>query len=231
MEGTHIHYHGKDYTVYGIKYKNAILPVLIDGKHSGYIDRLGKKWRCTGPSVQCSHNGRIIYMHELIRFMADDNVKKNIPLVHINRLGLDNREDNIIYDTHDKAVNKTLKKKERTVTLPKGSGIDRDDIPTYVWYMKPTDTHGDRFMVKIDDIMWKTTSSTSVTLREKLDDAKEFLRGLKQDRPELFQEYSMNGDFTQRAKDLLRSYVKICRLAGYDISDDIIRDRTDEYLR
>ena len=49
-------------------------------------------------------------------------------------------------------------KKKRTIKLPKSSGITPDDIPTYIWYVKETANHGDRFVVEIGDIKWKTTS-------------------------------------------------------------------------
>ena len=54
--------------------------------------------------------------------------------------------------------------------------------------MKPNGSHGDRFMVEIGDVKWKTTSSKKLSLKYKLEEAKLFLRQLKRESPELFEQ-------------------------------------------
>ena len=72
--------------------------------------------------------------------------------------------------------------------------------------MKPDSSHGERFMVNIGDINWKTTSTNELSLKYKLEEAKMFLRHLLRSRPDLYEEYSMNGDFNKEGIDLLNSY-------------------------
>lgn len=221
---------GRDYAIFKINYRNYDVPVLLDSQYFKIIKEMNKKWKCNyNGFIFCSHtyNGltKDVYLHEIIMLLKNKEQKcknKNNPIIHVNRIGLDNRHENLIYDTAEKDINKNCKKKTRTIELPKYSGIDPDEIPTYIWYMKSDSTHGDRFIVNIGDITWKTTSSTEVTLRYKLEEAKMFLRNLLRMRPDLYKEYCMNGDYTQEGKELLKTFYKIINLAGYDNIEEYI---------
>lgn len=212
-------YNNSRYVVFPVSYKNKLmLPVIIDYGDFKQIYKLNKKWRCNDNGFAvCSHtsNGvtRDVLMHELIMLLNNDNkIKKKI--IHINRIGLDNRKENLMYENEN--INKNIKKKKRTIILPKDSGIDPDNIPTYIWYMKPNETHGSRFIVKIDDIKFVTTSSRDVSLNDKLEEAKIFLKKLFEEREDLRESYSMNGDYNALGKELLNSYYDIVNKAGYD---------------
>jgi len=87
---------------------------------------------------------------------------------HINRDGLDNRKNNLRIVTQS-VQNINQKKKPRTATLPEGIS----ELPRHIWYIKPNGLHGDRFCVEIksEKIIWKTTSSKSVSIQEKFDSA------------------------------------------------------------
>jgi hypothetical protein len=108
-----------------------------------------------------------------------------------------------------------MKKKKRIIKLPENCGIHPDELPTYVWYVKPEGTHNERFVVKIGDLVWKTTSSNKMSLRYKLEEAKAYLRKLKEEHPELFQNYSMNGDYNKLGHELFESFYDIIYLAGF----------------
>lgn len=224
LEYDKIRYKNKYYGVICVKYKNLDLPVVVDWSDLQIIRNLNKTWKCNNMGVaSCSHthNGitKDVYLHEVVMTLKNKSQglrKKNKPIIHINRIGLDNRRENILYDTCDKDMNRNSKKKKRTIELPANSGIKIDEVPTYVWYMKPDKTHGERFMVQIGDITWKTTSSKKLSLRYKLEEAKLYLRQLKQANPSLFEEYSMNGDYTKDGINLNNSYYVIIKRAGYD---------------
>ncbi|AYV78653.1 MAG: hypothetical protein Edafosvirus22_10 [Edafosvirus sp.] len=237
-----INYNNKDYAIIQLKYKNIPVPVVIDWKDLKIIDDLDKKWKCNDVGqVSCSHDygnpqnkTKDVFLHEIImalKLKNSQNKLQNKSILHINRMNLDNRRENLIYDTSLKNTNKNTKKKKRTVELPSDSGIDPDEIPTYIWYLKPSDTHGDRFMVEIDDVKWKTTSSNKVSLRYKLEEAKAFLRELRDEKPELFDEYCMNGEFTKDGKELLNSFYDIIYKANYNHVKEIpMENITDKYL-
>ena len=92
---------------------------------------------------------------------------------HINRIGFDNRKENlrIVSQTEQNLNQKTRK---RIATLPADSGLTMEDIPKHIWYIKPNGAHGDRFAIEFrsEDITWKTTSSKTIPLRDKLTAAK-----------------------------------------------------------
>jgi hypothetical protein len=153
----------------------------------------------------------------------------NKPIIHINNIHYDNRLINLQYDTPNKCYSKNIKKKKRTIDL-ESYNIDVNKLPTYIWYVKPDKTHGDRFMIDIpDEIKWKTTSSKKVSLLYKLEEAKKFLRNIHKKRPDIFDNYSMNGDLTHHAQILYNDYHSLIRCAGFNI-DIPSNTNTNNYL-
>ena len=233
-------YNNIPYTVINVKYKNKDLPLLLDRDDFHIIQSLDPSLKCNKYGSVCfshtfNNNTRDVFIHEIIMALKnrDTNSRnKNSSILHINRIGLDNRRVNLIYDVKNKNINKNIKKKKRIITLPKNSGILPDELPTFVWYMKPNNYHGERFMVSIGDIKWKTTSKKNISLRYKLEQAKSFLRNLKNDKPELFESFSMNGDYNKHGFSLITDFFNIIKLAGYNnIDDNFINNNTDFYLK
>lgn len=240
LEYSKVRYRNKYYAVIRINYKELDLPTVIDFEDLYKIKNLNKNWRCNKLGfISCIHTynneTKEVFLHDIIMALKQKSLNEKPqqkPILHINRIGLDNRKENLIYDTTLKDENKNLKKKKRTIELPIESGIDINEIPTYVWYMKPNGLHGERFMIDIGDVQWKTTSSKKLSLRYKLEEAKMFLRNLKQHRPDLFSNYSMNGDFTSNGKELLDGYYTIVHRAGFKhIKRYIPKDNTDLLLK
>ena len=235
-----VRYKNKYYAVVPIVYKSNLLPSVLDWDDFRILKNIKKTWKCSRSGfVSCSHTyndvTKDVYLHEIVMSIKRKNEGKSKisrPIIHLNRIGLDNRKDNLIYDIPNKDKNKNIKKKKRIIKLPKSSGINPDDIPTYVWYMKPDKTHGERFMIEIGDIKYKTTSSKKLSLQYKLEEAKLFLRQLKKERPELFMEYSMNGDYTKDGIELLNTFYEIIAKAGYDhIQKSFLKNKTTELLK
>lgn len=236
-----IRYKNKFYAVVNVKYKTFNVPVTLDWDDFRVISSLGKTWKCNKFGfVSCSHKykgvQKEVFIHEIVMALKQKGLKKK-PLkksiLHINRIGWDNRRNNLEYDTKNKEKNKNIKKKRRTIELPENSGIRVEDIPTYVWYMKPDKTHGERFLVDVaGHYQWKTTSSKKLSLRYKLEEAKKYLREVKKSRPDLFEDYSMNGDFTKEGKELIISFFSIVYRAGYEhINQFKPVNNTDELLK
>jgi hypothetical protein len=180
----------------------------------------------------CENNQEItseICMHEIIMKIVKQH--QDCPLLHINKLGIDNRIANLMYDTKDKSINKNIRKKKRIVDLPDDSGIDPDELPSFVWYLKENGSHGDRFVVEISDYVWKSTSSKKVSLRYKLEETKKYLRYLKQHQSSLFNEHAMNGDLNKHGNALLDSFYDIAFKAGFGHLTKINKEcQTDSYL-
>jgi hypothetical protein len=213
-----------------------MVPIVLDWNDYVQIDKFDKNWHITDKGmVVATHktisNGieiiREVYMHDLV--LKLNKLYTSYPTLHINRLGIDNRKINLMPDTLDKETTKNIKKKERIINLT-GSGIQSNDIPSYVWYLKESDSHGERFMVNVGDIKWKSSSSKTLSLRYKLEETKKYLRHLKNIRPDLFTDYSMNGDLNEEGKTMLKSFINVSRLAGFN-NLSMLSNKTDIYLR
>jgi predicted transcriptional regulator len=157
-------------------------------------------------------------MHEIVMKHNNMNNISNTPIIHINNIHFDNRIENLQFDIVNKEHVKNTKKKNRIIDLSE-HGINASDIPTYVWYLKPDDTHGERFAIEIpNELSWRTTSSKKVSLKYKLEEAKKYLRNLKFNRPDIFELYSMNGDLTSKGTKLLKDYKRIIEMAGFSMN-------------
>lgn len=128
-------------------------------------------------SVNVSNKRKELYLHNLIMNRTEYPGKGSYESVdHINRIGLDNRKDNLrIISQSEQNINQKIKK--RRIKLPENSEITENDIPKHIWYIRANGNHGDRFAVelKTENIIWKTTSSKNISLKDKLEDAKQKL--------------------------------------------------------
>jgi len=233
-----IRYDNIDYAVIGIKYNSIDLPIILDWKDYNQIKKFDFKWRYVNRGyVSCLYKTNDSYkellMHEIIMTLINrenNNELENKPIIHINRIGLDNRRVNLIYN--NKNVNNNINKKKRIVKLPPSCNINPNDLPTYIWYIKEDATHGDRFMVDINGYKWKTTSSKQYSTRYKLEEAKAYVRELKRRNPEIFRNVSMNGDYNCIGEDLAKTYYDIIYMAGYTkIKRSICNTNTDTLLK
>lgn len=235
-----INYDGDDYAVCEFSYKGQKVPVVLEYDIYKKIKRLDKKWHVNDKgAVVTNHkiiNGnneinREIYLHDVVLKLYNENSSKSV--IHINKLGIDNRKCNLIHDTCDKTITKNLKKKSRTISLPRHTGINPEQIPSYIWYLKEDDTHGERFMIDLGDTKWKSTGSKKVSLKYKLEETKKYLRYLKESMGDEFDSFSMNGDLNSEGRSLLSSYLEISRNAGFtNIKSDLSgTSNTDYYLK
>jgi hypothetical protein len=233
---------GSSYGIIETSYKDVALPILIDWGDAKYIKKMNRKWRCNSSGLvstsvkkkdktkSSASIYRDVFLHDVIMMLHDEEASAQI--LHLNRIGLDNRFDNLKYNiTDDGEPNRNTIKKKRTIKLPKESGIDPDDLPTYVWYMKPNGSHGERFWISIGEYQWKTTSAKGISLNDKLEEAKDHLRLLKEIQPELFEEYCMNGEFTAKGKKLCKTFYSVVHLAGYTyLEPETIDHVTSAYI-
>ena len=91
---------------------------------------------------------------------------------HISKNGMDNRRENLRL-VEDSAASTGHAKKKRNVELPPLCGIRSEEIPKHIWYVQANGYHRDRFAIefKTEGILWKSTSSKQVSLKEKLEQA------------------------------------------------------------
>lgn len=232
---------GEKYVTIKFMYKNKTVPVVLDYDVYKKIKNFNKNWHINGKGfVVTSHqyNGvkKDIYMHDVVMRLIgndgnDNNKNTSRPILHINTIGIDNRKCNLMYDDENKEITKNIKKKERTIVLPH-ENIDPDKIPSYVWYMKENNTHGERFSVDFGDVRWKSTASKKVSLKYKLEETKKYLRHLKNTMGDDFELFSMNGDLNIEGQNLLKSFIEISKIGGFEnISNYVFPNNTEYYLK
>lgn len=224
-----LEYHEKRYTVAYIMHSNNKIPIVLNREIYKLIKRLDKRWYINDKNhVYCMHGkdgneSYQVYLHDAVMRLADRllnrNDIQNSSIIHINNIHFDNRIENLQYDTIDKDHSKNSKKKRRTIDLSH-HGIEVEKLPTYIWYVKPDISHGDRFAIEIPNaISWRSTASRKVSLRYKLEEAKKYLRHMKDMHSDLFKNYSMNGDLTATGLTLYDEYRMMIGKAGFTMAD------------
>lgn len=227
-----VSYNGNKYSVINIISSSLSLPIVIDWDIFIIMRNfnLHYTYNKKGFVVCKNDSNQEFLLHELIMsYQNHSSLDKSI--FHLNRIGLDNRRENITFKSKDSFLKNNFVKKKRTTCLPPHSGISLNELPTFIWYMKADSSHGDRFMVNIHGHTWKTTSSKSISLRYKLEEAKAYIRCLKKNNPSLFFNLSMNGDYNVIGYSLALSFYDIIYIAGYThIKKDMFDDNTDRFL-
>jgi len=210
-------YEGKEYVVCYIE--------AITGSQSFVIDKTSLPLLTTYPSWHITAGNYIsttvivdgkrksLYLHNLIMGkLTFDGKGQQMTVDHINRIGFDNRLENLrIISQSEQNINQS--KKARRIELPDDCGVHADDIPRHVWYVKASGAHGDRFAIefKTEGILWRTTSSKSVSLIDKLELAKAKLAEFYSIYPYLNQE---NPEIISLYTSLLNSFNRILCLAA-----------------
>lgn len=179
-----VDYNGKEYTIGTVLHNTSSLKFIIDREDSERIKT--RNWHAVtngkyiGCSVVIDGKKKVLYLHNVIMNRLTFDGKGSTETVdHINRIGLDNRKENLrIVSQTEQNLNQTTKK--RKCTLPEDCDISLEDIPKHVWYIKANGLHGDRFGIdlKTEGIKWKTSSSKLLPLSEKLKQAREKLEEL-----------------------------------------------------
>lgn len=212
---THVLYHEKEYTIMKIRFNDGYIKGLIDKED--FIKVKDYSWHYVANGyishgLQIDDKKKELYLHNMVMGrigFPGKGTKESID--HINRNGLDNRKENLRLITQS-AQNINQKQKERRIELPADTGITVDEIPKHIWYIKPNGSHGERFGIdlKTENIKWKTTSAKNISLRDKLETAKQQLEKYYQQYPYL---NPNNEDHLKEKEERLRSYEEIIKLA------------------
>ena len=175
---------GKVYVIGTLTSKGLDIEFIIDKEDEEKVRY--RQWysHTNGKYVACGINtkdGRkVLYLHNFIMNRIIFPGKGTTESVdHINRNGLDNRKENLrIVSQREQNLNQ--KQRTRRSELPADSGLTHDDIPMHVWYIKASGGHGDRFGIdmRTEGVKWKSSSSKTLSLVDKLEQAKTKLKEL-----------------------------------------------------
>lgn len=200
-------FNNKKYSVIKIPYKSTIVPIILDTDIYEKIKDNKRKWNITNTGyIYTRIHDNNIFLHEIVYILK--YTKNMYPLVHINKIPLDNRIENLMEDKRNKDILKNLNKKKRTIKL---KNIDVNKIPSFVWYMKDDGNHGERFQIKLGNINWKCTSCNELSLRYKLEETKKYLRQYKQMNNQEFLKNSMNSDLNINGIKLKEEFYNILK--------------------
>lgn len=178
---SHVIYYGSEYTIMKIQYNNEYIKAVIDTEDFIKIKDYNWHYIANGyisHGLQIDNKKKELYLHNIVMGQLGFPGKGSKESIdHINRNGLDNRKENLRLITQSEQ-NINQKQKERRIELPADSEISIDDIPKHIWYIKANGSHGDRFGIdlKTENIKWKTTSAKNISLKDKLNSAKEQLQ-------------------------------------------------------
>lgn len=211
-----ISFNGKEYAVCVINSILGDIPFVIDANKLPVICEY-PSWHVTAnnyisTSVIVDGKKKSLYLHNLIMGKKTFEGKGQLTTVdHINQNGFDNRIENLRIITQTEQ-NLNQRKKKRTVVLPSDIGIDANELPKHIWYIKPSCGHGDRFCIQLhtEGITWKTTSSKSISTIEKLQQAKAKLAELYIEYPHLNPD---NPEIVEQKEGLNSSLQEIINLA------------------
>jgi len=212
---SHVIYYGSKYTIMKIQYNNEYIKAVIDTEDFIKIKDYNWHYIANGyisHGLQIDNKKKELYLHNIVMGRLEHPGKGSKESIdHINRIGLDNRKENLRLITQSEQ-NINQKQKERHIELPADSEISIDDIPKHIWYIKANGSHGDRFGIdlKTENIKWKTTSAKNISLKDKLNSAKEQLQQYYKLYPHL---NPNNEDKKAEFNALTYSYQEIIQLA------------------
>lgn len=223
-----VEYNGKKYIVGYTTFKGTNKLFIFDEDKKD--DIIYKKWHYDSNGGYIGHTyyedkefklKRDLSLHNLVmNKLSYDGKGQEKTIDHINRIGRDNRCDNlrILSQTHQ---NINQSKRERTIELPEGCGIDPQTIPKNIYYRKAGGAHGERFSIDIKlgngtRIREETTKSKNIDLKTKLQFAIIKLNEIRKTYPEL-QEIK-DVDNKDKRDELTKSFNEILKLSGYPIN-------------
>jgi hypothetical protein len=145
-------YNDKHYIVGIITSNKGLVKFVFDKededkvkKYSWFITSVG--YISSHHSIEKGIRGQLL-LHRLVLdvpYFPGKGAKETVD--HINRNPLDNRKENLRIVSQT-AQNLNQKQKKRTVELPEGCGINPEEIPKHIWYVRANGAHGERFAIE-----------------------------------------------------------------------------------
>lgn len=234
-----INYKDKQYVVCCVPFNDTYKMFIIDGEDKDKVIKMAWHFASDnyiGHTHYTEENvKKELYLHNFVMDkLTFDGKGQQHTIDHINRIGTDNRKCNLREVTSQSAQNFNQKRRDRKTVLPDDCGLTTDMIPKNVYYGKPNGLHSDFFYIELkikepDNFNWKTTKSKNVSLKMKLQMAKDKLSELKNQYPEL-KDIIIDDNSEDLRKELIQEYNDILKLSHYPkdvISANLIKFESD----
>ena len=234
-----VDYKDKKYIVgYTIYIEEPKLFVLNYENDEQYQDFIHKSWHyrsdggyIASQTVDTNDDHRKeLYLHNYAMNKLTFNGKgQHHTIDHINRLGRDNRTDNlrVLSQSHQ---NTNQNKRERKIVLPENCNIEPNDIPKNINFRAGKDAHGDIFYIELKhpDVIkvlcpdknkysWSSTKSKKIDLRVKLQQCINHLEEIRKNNPSISHLFDVIDNIKER-NDLIKSFNEIISLSGYPVN-------------
>ena len=239
-------YNLKQYVVCCIPFKNQYKLFTIDLDNSEKIINRTWHYRSDGSYISSPEYvekiKKELYLHNLVMDkLTFEGRGQQCTIDHINRVGTDNRVENLRNLSSQSAQNFNQGKRERKFELPENSNINIEDIPKNIYYAKSIGAHGEYFYIELKGIpalcpdgkkyTWKSTKSKSVNLQTKLQQTINKLFELKNTYAELAN-VVFTYELDEQRKKSINEYNDILKLSHYpkNVIDENLRDSNGNYI-
>ena len=216
-----VEYKKKKYVVCFVNHGDGLVPFVIDADDKERVLAI-KTWYCHQNKNRCKYiiypemidgKDKRIYLHNFVMNFIPD---KENSVDHINRIGLDNRKDNLRMATVTEQ-NNNMKKTNRKKSLEemKKHGIDIARVPRFITLVKESEHKGDYFAIQINHkSLYESSSLADLSLRFKFEQTKRIMRSLMESEPELFEGIKLNWNLSEEGLKLRKRYNKILKYTG-----------------
>lgn len=222
-----IEHNDKQYIVAYTPFKDEHILFVFDADDKEKVCYKSWSYHNDGGYLQTAHyddenNKKALFLHNLVmNKLTFEGKGQQHTVDHINRVGRDNRKENLRMATSQSAQNFNTKRRERKIELPEGCDITTHMIPRNVSYIKPNGRHGNGFCIEIKgvktlgegDYSWKSTRSTKVSLKVKLQETKLKLQEIINNNPELQDLSDLANE--DRRNELIQSFNAILEKSNY----------------
>lgn len=163
-----------------------------------------------------------IYQYYLQNIIMNESMEKQEKTFeHISGNIFDNRKVNLKISTQ---TVKNNKQRERKIKLPENCGVSVDELPTCIFYQKPYGNKGDFFYIEIKGNgkrqKWKSTSSATVTLKDKFIEIKKILLDVAEVYPELIEGKKIIENYSEQQIKLMKQFNRILQCSTYECVED-----------
>lgn len=215
-----VEYKDQYYMVCRFKYKDISQLFVLDYEDYSTIMEVRENWHKINNYVGCFMTNDdgvrfVQYVHNVVMGVVPTGKGSKWTVDHINRHGYDNRKANLRLVTQT-VQNENQNKRDRTIKLPEGCGVEPHEIPRSMWYQADRE----RFVIEIKQngkviIKEPCIGNKDYRIRLKFEMAKKRLIEICKENPKLVKNKHLLENYSDNAIKLMKEYNDIILASGY----------------